>query len=477
MLGDNAYSIGTDDQYQAAVFETYPATVLKSVLWPTFGNHDGVSASSVTQRGPYYEIFTLPPSSVGIVDPFQTEAFYSFDFGNIHFISLNSTDIDRSPPPAGEMLDWLEEDLAATVQDWIVAFWHHTPYSKGGHNSDTETELIQMRQNALPVLEAGGVDLVLAGHSHGYERSFFLDGHYGSSGSLVETMKLAGDSDGRIGGDGPFQKSTAGPAPHEGTVYVVAGSSGQLTGGSFDHPAIFISWLELGSVVLDVEGDRLEATFLHSVGTVRDTFAIIKGTGILPAADFDASPLVGSAPLTVQFQDLTSTNTAAWAWDFDNDAVVDSAERQPSHLYSASGFYTVSLNASNQSGSAVQTKAAFICASEGIPPAVQNLGLAADSITIGWDPAGATTYDVVKGDLNLLRSTGGGFTAALTGCLEDGGTDLEAVDPFGPAPGNGFFYLVRGMSLCGEPGSWDSGGASQTVPRDTSVNSSPSSCP
>ena len=36
-----------------------------------------------------------------------------------------------------------------------------------------------MRQNALPILEADGVDLVLTGHSHSYERSFLLDGHYG----------------------------------------------------------------------------------------------------------------------------------------------------------------------------------------------------------------------------------------------------------------------------------------------------------
>ena len=60
MLGDNAYTTGTDAEYQAAVFDMYPTMLRKSVLWPTLGNHDGMSADSATQTGPYYDIFTLP---------------------------------------------------------------------------------------------------------------------------------------------------------------------------------------------------------------------------------------------------------------------------------------------------------------------------------------------------------------------------------------------------------------------------------
>ena len=60
MLGDNAYPDGTDGQYQAAVFDTYPALLRKIVVWPTLGNHDGHTADSATQSGAYYDIFTLP---------------------------------------------------------------------------------------------------------------------------------------------------------------------------------------------------------------------------------------------------------------------------------------------------------------------------------------------------------------------------------------------------------------------------------
>src|SRR5439155_12244798 len=62
MLGDNAYPDSTDSDYQAAVFNMYPTVLRKSVLWPTFGNHEAHTASSSSQSGTYYDIFTLPKS-------------------------------------------------------------------------------------------------------------------------------------------------------------------------------------------------------------------------------------------------------------------------------------------------------------------------------------------------------------------------------------------------------------------------------
>ncbi len=74
---------------------------------------------------------------------------------------LDSYDSDRTP--GGNMLQWLESDLVLNDKPWLIAIWHHPPYTKGSHNSDTEGGLIDMRQNALPILEAWGVDLVLTG--------------------------------------------------------------------------------------------------------------------------------------------------------------------------------------------------------------------------------------------------------------------------------------------------------------------------
>jgi hypothetical protein len=275
MLGDNAYPWGTDIEYQAAVFEMYPTMLRKSALWPTFGNHDAISADSSTQSGPYYEIFSMPTQAEAGGMPSGTKAYYSFDYANLHFICLDSQGSSRLT--TGAMMTWLRADLASTAQRWIIAFWHHPPYSKGSHDSDIESRLVEMRQNALPILEAGGVDLVLTGHSHSYERSFLLDGHYGLSITLTARM-IRDSGDGRVGGTGPYRKPTSGPAPHEGAVYAVAGSSGQTSGGLLNHPAMFISLNRLGSMVLDVSGNRLDALFLRENGAIDDRFTVIKGT-------------------------------------------------------------------------------------------------------------------------------------------------------------------------------------------------------
>jgi hypothetical protein len=287
MLGDNAYQDGADTEYQAAVFDAYPRTLRRSVLWPTLGNHDGHSADSATQTGPYYDMFTLPRAAEAGGVASGTEAYYSFDWANLHVVVLDSYETDRSPgapcsPGSSRILD-------DTLQDWIVAVWHHPPYTKGSHDSDLETELIEMRENVVPILEAHGVDLMLSGHSHSYERSFLIDGHYGDSstfgpGNLVDGGSRPARRDRRL------REAALGPDPHQGAVYAVAGSSGQISGGALDHPAMLVSLNRLGSLVLDVSGNRLDATFLDDLGAVRDSFSLIKAPAVLPAAGLPRLP-------------------------------------------------------------------------------------------------------------------------------------------------------------------------------------------
>ena len=273
MLGDNAYYHGTDEQYQSAVFDIYPEMLRQHVLWPTLGNHDGASADSATQTGVYYDIFSLPRRGEAGGLASGTEAYYAFDYANVHFVCLDSFETDRSVD--GAMLTWLKNDLTATRQDWIVAFFHHPPYTKGSHNSDVEIELIEMRQNALPILEDGGADLVLSGHSHSYERSTLIHGHYGVSGTFSKEHQLNAGS-GVVEQDGPYNVSSG-----TGTVYVVAGSSGKISGGALNHPVMYASLNELGSVMLDIHADRMDVHFLGT-NRVLDTFTVLKKNDISP---------------------------------------------------------------------------------------------------------------------------------------------------------------------------------------------------
>ncbi len=318
MLGDNAYNDGTDEQYEAAVFDMYPVMLRSAVLWPTLGNHDGHSADSGTQTGPYYDIFSLPAAAqVGGVAS-GTEAYYSFDYGNIHFICLDSYDSDRSP--AGAMLTWLELDLMSTTADWVIAFWHHPPYSKGSHNSDTESRLVDMRENALPILEDYGVDLVLSGHSHSYERSVLLDGHYDVSSTLTGAMIVDG-GDGQSDGNGAYRKDSLGPAAHEGTVYAVAGSSGKISGGALNHPVMVVSLNQLGSMVLEIDEGVLDAQFLNSSGVATDHFTIVKG-GLCPSAPSTGCLTAGRSVLRIKQADA-ERRRVTWKWLRGTTAVGD----------------------------------------------------------------------------------------------------------------------------------------------------------
>ena len=276
MLGDNAYQNGTDSEYQSAVFDMYPSVLRQTPLWSTIGNHDTAQTTNPPSSLPYFQMFTLPAAAEAGGVASGTEKYYSFNYGNIHFICLDSMTSSRVANSA--MLTWLQSDLAQNIQPWVIAFWHHPPYTKGSHNSDTETQLIEMRTNVLPILESWGVDLVLSGHSHSYERSFLIDGHYGDSTTFTNSMKKNGGS-GRENIDGAYTKSALSPnLSNEGAVYAVAGSSGKISGGSLNHPAMFVSLNNLGSMVLDVFNGRLDAKFLRENGTISDYFSIIKGS-------------------------------------------------------------------------------------------------------------------------------------------------------------------------------------------------------
>lgn len=283
-LGDNAYASGTEAEFQAAVFENMYEPVLRNTtLWPCPGNHDYYSgADATTGTGPYFDLFALPTNgqSGGVAS--NTEAYYSYDIGNVHFISLDSYDSPRSP--TGAMANWLTADLAFAhaKSEWIIAYWHHPPYSKGSNNSDDPADsgglLQEMRQNILPILEAGGVDLVLCGHSHTYERSRLIDGHYGVSSTFNPATMGKDMTSGRADGTGAYQKP-GDLAAHAGAVYAVCGVSGKKEpGGPLNHPVMYMSTAaELGSMVIDVDGTTLSARFINDAGAVIDHFDMVKG--------------------------------------------------------------------------------------------------------------------------------------------------------------------------------------------------------
>ena len=266
-LGDIAYRSGTNDQYQSALFEPFKDIVSNKALWPIYGNHDD-------RRWTYFRIFDLPENAEAGGVASHTENYYSLDYSNIHFVMLDSQDSDRSKD--GDMAEWLQRDLAENTKPWVVAAFHHPPYTKGSHDSDeaydSRGRMQQMRENILPILEAGGVDLVLSGHSHMYERSYLIDCAYGNSATFSSANIVSTG----VNNENRQYLKPLNNKKHQGTVYVVAGSSSKVDHGSLDHPAHRVGLLEAGSVVIDVDGDKLTSRFINNKGQVRDEFSISK---------------------------------------------------------------------------------------------------------------------------------------------------------------------------------------------------------
>lgn len=316
-MGDNAYNSGTETEYQTGYFNMYANIFRKMPQMSTLGNHDANNSTPSVDGNysyPYFDMFTFPTQGeIGGVAS-GTEHYYSFDYGNIHFICLDSNSstrtVDNPATPGvnedGAMATWLRQDLASTTATWIVAFWHHPPYSKGSHNSDTETAMVQMRTNFNPILENGGVDLLFFGHSHNYERSVLLDGFYTRSdqspGINSAMRKNAGNgsttgittvTNGKIRNaannftatattattipaNGAYIKPLTGPRDRFGAVYNTAGMSGLADSGTIDHSAMYISYNNVGTVNLDVNGNTLTCTFVQSGGATPDNFTITK---------------------------------------------------------------------------------------------------------------------------------------------------------------------------------------------------------
>lgn len=314
LLGDNAYTTGLDSEYQTSIFENmYEAMLIQSPVWPTYGNHDGYSADALTQTGPYFNIFTLPTNGEAGGLPSGTEAYFSHDFGDIHFICLDSFQSDRSP--TGPMATWLQNDLAQNHARFTIARWHHPPYTKGTHDSDLEFELYEMRATFNPILEAGGVDVVLCGHSHGYERTALIDSHYALSTTFSAT-NVVQPGLGTVGGS-PYRKSSLLPSPHSGTIYVVCGCSGKIGVGTYDHPAMVQSMMMFGSLVLDANGDQLDLRFIDDNGATIDRFTLLKG-GQSPV-DISSTPLALGA--TWRYYDLPNPPIGDWtAANYDDSA-------------------------------------------------------------------------------------------------------------------------------------------------------------
>jgi 3',5'-cyclic AMP phosphodiesterase CpdA len=143
MMGDNLYKGESAADYKTKFENIYKRLLDDKIkFYATLGNHD-----ESNQR--FYDYFNM-----------NGNEYYRFKKGNVAFYSLNSNYMDK------KQIKWLEDELSKDTSEWKIAFFHHPPYSSGGkHGSDTK-----LREVVEPIFLKYGVNVVLAGHEHFYER-------------------------------------------------------------------------------------------------------------------------------------------------------------------------------------------------------------------------------------------------------------------------------------------------------------------
>eukprot|EP00005_Dracoamoeba_jomungandri_P005393 CAMPEP_0174257408 /NCGR_PEP_ID=MMETSP0439-20130205/6544_1 /TAXON_ID=0 /ORGANISM="Stereomyxa ramosa, Strain Chinc5" /LENGTH=735 /DNA_ID=CAMNT_0015340479 /DNA_START=203 /DNA_END=2410 /DNA_ORIENTATION=+ len=206
-------------------------------------------------------------------------------------------------------------DLAAAKEgaDWMIAICHRAPYA----SSDNYT--VFMREYINPILESHGVDLVLCGHSNTYQRSYLMDGFYGPPEDFNSSFIMDAQT--------PFYKLQN--MTHSGTMYVVAGSSGNLdTAASFDHPAIPAAYNgDRGFLFINVTDLSLEQWFVNTALQEIDPIQIFKVTDIPTTVPTTNTPTVSTtvpttADSTTQSTTTTTTKKATVSIDSDDGSLV-----------------------------------------------------------------------------------------------------------------------------------------------------------
>jgi Calcineurin-like phosphoesterase len=221
MLGDNLYGGERPDDFVSKFERPYKPLLDAGVkFYAALGNHDDPN-----QR--FYKPFNM-----------NGERYYSFKApqGSVRFFALDSNYMDKA------QLAWLEKELAASDSDWKICFFHHPIYSSGDkHGAD-----VALREQLEPLFLKHGVDLVLTGHEHFYER-----------------LK-----------------------PQKGIQYIISGSAAKLRRGNIGSSEITAKGFDEGYafMLMEIAGDRLHFQTITDTGRTVDTGSFPRRVESTPAA-------------------------------------------------------------------------------------------------------------------------------------------------------------------------------------------------
>ena len=252
-LGDNSYDDSADCWFDII-------QPIDSKMKIVFGNHDAEN----NRLDPYVNHFNLE------------KQYYSFNYQNVHFLAL-STEITTRP--GSTQYNFVKNDLADAAANssihWIVVYMHRHLYT-----SPSEPLVSENYREALhPLFDHYGVDLVLQGHNHNYQRTYPLKFNSNNSDDPIVT-----------------DKNTSMYSDPENPIFIIAGLGGasyihKFTGDQAEFVAKQFNHRNYGFVDIDVinDGHTLRGTYYANKdlgsGLILDSFTINKTVLSPPPSD------------------------------------------------------------------------------------------------------------------------------------------------------------------------------------------------
>ena len=276
--GDMIYPEASYDGLETKFFQIYKDLLKSTWFAPTMGNHDVTYNNGKS----FTDVFVNPPNGTS-----QNELYYSFDYGNAHFVVLNNY---FSMNTVGSVqYNWLAADLAASTQFWKFVFFHVPAYAS--NSSQQPRDDAKTVQNLVPLFEQYGVDMVFSGHWHYYERMKPL------LGGQVSTIEAGG------------------------VVYLVTGGGGAGLAGVGTgtlNPRTAAKVQKFHLTMMDVNGCSLQLSAVQKVSGSADTFdasdifdqyTIDRCGGTPTSTPTDTATPTGT-PTSTAMPTLTPTQTA-----------------------------------------------------------------------------------------------------------------------------------------------------------------------
>src|SRR5215210_2853582 len=291
-LGDFSYDPTTDCWFKII-------DPIDEIMKIAIGNHDEDSSAELNSLMNHFNL---------------TKPYYSFDYQNVHFTIIYSSPGETSHKTAkapltvdSEQYKFIENDLAKASTDpnidWIVAVYHKMAYT----SPSTLHAVDKLRNTLHPLFDRYGVDLVLQGHQHNYQRSYPIQYNESSPSHPIITS-----ADTTSSNDNNKNNNYANP---KGPIFVTVGTGGAIL-FNFTGKSPYVASQHVGYGMLDIDvinnGKTLSAKFYEDVdGIVKDQFTITKSGD-------DDLPL----PLPVHLPDQEETDGLDEG-DDDNVADVD----------------------------------------------------------------------------------------------------------------------------------------------------------